>query len=554
MAMKNNLSTEALKSLCKYICIVAQQGSIINDTLQSEDKSFSSKHITDLINSMSEQDRKYANDLVANLNKLSSKTTSVIPDSSNAEPNTLYLYSADPNPTSYNQYMVLSDKTILDLGTTNISLDGYLKETDADSKYLKQVDAHSHSNKSTIDNLTQNVIDNINNLNIEVGGVSYTQDVDGKIALPNYPTIPNIANTLTSTSTNDEVAGALAVYNSAIKDKNLKSFIFLSQLGLEAGCTVEDVFNAIPAGCIAIINVTSSNVVNVPQPHGVLIIIKHASRHSLLFKVSGTDSVLANNLYIGQLKGSDGTGLVWNKVISDGDLVTTIDSTSTDTQIPSAKSVYDKFNNMLILDYATSDTMNVNFNKTGFYKFNAPTKGVPENNVGDYMLLNIPWNNCYPRNGMYAYQLLFSPRCSGFWTRVVWNYNPNTYVYTEGDYSVFTKWKTVGYVQHAAKEIEFDSETNYKPASVAKLKYVVTNNVCYVTGGVDCVTPLSELTVCTNIPEAYMAIYVKGMNINGKEDEDPAKIFINGSNLQLRRGVAGNSYRFSFSYPLTKNS
>ena len=171
MAKKNNINNSALSKLCSYIALASQQGQLINDTLQAQDKVFSSKHVTDLINSMSEQDRKYVDDIVANLNKLSSKTTNVIPNSSNVEPNTLYLYSSDPNPTSYNQYMVLSDKTILDLGTTNISLEGYLKEADADSKYLKQVDAHTHSNKSTIDNLTQNVIDNINNL--DCAGCAY---------------------------------------------------------------------------------------------------------------------------------------------------------------------------------------------------------------------------------------------------------------------------------------------------------------------------------------------------------------------------------------------
>lgn len=159
MAKKNNINNSALSKLCSYIALASQQGQLINDTLQAQDKVFSSKHVTDLINSMSEQDKKYVDDIVANLNKLSSKTTNVIPDSSNAEPNTLYLYSADPNPTSYNQYMVLSDKTILDLGTTNISLKGYLKETDADGKYLKQVDAHTHSNKLILDTISQDKID-----------------------------------------------------------------------------------------------------------------------------------------------------------------------------------------------------------------------------------------------------------------------------------------------------------------------------------------------------------------------------------------------------------
>lgn len=159
MSKKNNLTDAGLKRLCSFLVLAASQGQLINDTLQAQDKVFSSKHVTDLINSMSEQDKKYVDDIVANLNKLSSKTTSVIPDSSNAEPNTLYLYSADPNPTSYNQYMVLSDKTILDLGTTNISLEGYLKEVDADGKYLKQVDSHSHDNKLILDTISQDKID-----------------------------------------------------------------------------------------------------------------------------------------------------------------------------------------------------------------------------------------------------------------------------------------------------------------------------------------------------------------------------------------------------------
>ena len=525
MAKKNNLTDAGLKRLCSFLVLTASQGQLINDTLQAQDKVFSSKHVTDLINSMSEQDKKYVDDIVANLNKLSSKTTSVIPDSSNAEPNTLYLYSADPNPTSYNQYMVLSDKTILDLGTTNISLEGYLKETDADSKYLKQVDSHTHSNKSTIDNLTQSVIDNINNLNIEVDGTSYTQDKDGKIALPNYPTprtndeIKEVAHTVPRKDAIDIIAYA----DSLIGKNNIDAIRVFNATNSPYG-----VDNADNDFFYTIYNITNDK-----------------------FKRIVAYDIRTNNVYV-RIKVS-GTWSDWEKLIKSDNITDGVGDSSTNDAIPTAKAVNSKFNNMIIPDYLNSDTMNVNFNKTGIYKFNTPTKGVPENNVGDYMLLNIPWNNCYPRTGMYAYQLLFSPRCTGFWTRTVWNYNPDTYVYTEGDYSVFTKWKAIGYVQHATKVIEFDSETNYKPTSITKLRYVITNNVCYVTGGIDCVTPLSELVVCTNMPKAYIETYVKGMNINGEEDADPVKIYINGSNLQLKRGVAGNSYRFSFSYPLTKN-
>ena len=546
MAKKNNINISALFILCSYIALASQQGQLINDTLQAQDKVFSSKHVTDLINSMSEQDKKYVDDIVANLNKLSSKTTSVIPDSSNAEPNTLYLYSADPNPTSYNQYMVLSDKTILDLGTTNISLEGYLKETDADSKYLKQVDAHTHSNKSTIDNLTQSVIDNINNLNIEVDGTSYTQDGDGKIALPNYPTIPNIANTLTSTSTNDEVAGALAVYNSAIKDKNLKSFVVLSQLGLVAGCSVEDVFMATPEGSMVIINVTSSNVANVPSPHGVLIIIKHASRQSLLFKVSGIESVLANELYIGQIKGSDGTGLVWNKVISSDDLRDTkimyldcggefshthlgVDHTNTITEVVRA------FGNYIINTYGKKQYAILEFstnNNSSNFNISLPNDRRSCLGTVKYM----PWQH------INRIQIILTDLING-----------NTYIGSlnnnDTDDIVWQKVCTTKVADVAKTAITLSDETNYKNSASCESFYIVKNGTCFVTLAFDCVSPTSDVAIC-NLPPAYGVVRFSMARAGGAMDG----YILPGGELKISGGTANTKYYIvSFSYPVAES-
>ena len=341
MSKKNNLADSGLKKLCSFLVLAASQGQLINDTLQAQDKVFSSKHVTDLINSMSEQDKKYVDDIVANLNKLSSKTTNVIPDSSNAEPNTLYLYSADPNPTSYNQYMVLSDKTILDLGTTNISLEGYLKEVDADGKYLKQVDAHSHDNKSTIDNLTQNVIDNINNLNVEVDGVSYTQDRDGKIALPNYP-VPR---------TDDEIKtladGQIESSKQVLQFSDLK--------GITADSTLDEVVRAVPGCKIAILqSALFTNYLGLP--HQMYTITINSLGYNRM-QVFATSKYSDHDSYVGACNNSSGVDVYdkWIKVITDKHVTTTINSSSTDTQVPSAKSVYTivsdvKFCNPNLLD------------------------------------------------------------------------------------------------------------------------------------------------------------------------------------------------------------
>lgn len=108
----------------------------------------------------------------------------------------------------------------------------------------------------------------------------------------------------------------------------------------------------------------------------------------------------------------------------------------------------------LDLTYKDSDTMNIQLTHYGFYKFGSPTKGVPADGTGDYVLLNIPWqtsgSSTTDSTMAYATQLLFSPRMPGrHWERRVWGYNTD-YVYTEGDYSVFSEWKQHTYINDDA--------------------------------------------------------------------------------------------------------
>ena len=169
-------------------------------------------------------------------------------------------------------------------------------------------------------------------------------------------------------------------------------------------------------------------------------------------------------------------------------IVTSISSSSTDAQVPSALSVYnniikDKLGNFgLDCTYSLSDSMNVKLTHFGAYKFNSPTKGVPSDNVGDWVLINIPWlitdiSNC-TTSMRYANQLLFSPRKSNvFWYRIVWNYNESSYTYTEGDYSVFRKWNKT-----CMTSVEDMPKTQIKLNNgfTGFLNYEVKNGVCYV--------------------------------------------------------------------------
>lgn len=135
-----------------------------------------------------------------------------------------------------------------------------------------------------------------------------------------------------------------------------------------------------------------------------------------------------------------------DKKVDKDSIVTTINSTVTDEQVPSALATYNAIKDLdsvYNFDYKNSTTLNINLNKAGLYKFSTITEGAPNDNPGDYTLFNIPWmkNSDTLRYGM---QLLFSPRVEHFYFRRVWNYLPDSYTYTEGDYSVFGKWNVCG--------------------------------------------------------------------------------------------------------------
>ena len=138
------------------------------------------------------------------------------------------------------------------------------------------------------------------------------------------------------------VQGAIdAVYDSAIKNKSLKTYTTLEQLGLADGCSVEDIYLALPDNSYFECGVDTSqsvsglyNLLNVPKPNGLLTIRKYNSyRFSLEYKLSANGGVTENKLYIGQLQGSDGSGLTWSRVCttSVADVpITTVDLTGTD--------------------------------------------------------------------------------------------------------------------------------------------------------------------------------------------------------------------------------
>ena len=206
-------------------------------------------------------------------------------------------------------------------------------------------------------------------------------------------------------------------------------------------------------------------------------------------KVNKTDILINNDpsatddqVYSAKAINTELDGVIKKTVIS-----TIINSISTDDTVPTNKAVYDSLlaNEKLIqynYDFATSDSLNINLPRAGFYKIDKPTKGVPEGNPQDYVLVNIPWRGDTTLM-KFGWQLLFTPRTTYFWARRVWNYTLD-YVYTEGDYTIFRQWQRIGAT--SVTDVPKTTITITVPSGIVAgsggiyAEYVVKNGWCNV--------------------------------------------------------------------------
>ena len=125
----------------------------------------------------------------------------------------------------------------------------------------------------------------------------------------------DIVTTLDDTVTDNQIPSAKEVYDNCIKDNNLKTYTSIEQLGLTTPTTVGAIYNAIPANSCLNIFASLSSVTDLPLQQGLLSITKISTAgFDIIFKRSGSGSISNNAMYIGQLKGVDGTGLTWKRV------------------------------------------------------------------------------------------------------------------------------------------------------------------------------------------------------------------------------------------------
>ena len=236
-----------------------------------------------------------------------------------------------------------------------------------------------------------------------------------------------------------------------------------------------------------------------------------------------------------------------SEVVKKTDITTTIDSTSTDTQVPSASAIYHKSKNGIteiltnndIIAYAdtigaqmVTDTVKI------MNGINSPYGADNISNDFHYTIYNIN-NENFKR--IVAYDI----RKNDMYMIIKRN----------GTWSAWQRVCTTSVADVAPTTITFTDTTNYKPSAVVGFKYTVINGICYVSGGITCVSPTSSETLVYTFPKPKAEWqYCKTIGVIKNIDDTNTVTMIIGKNgeLNLTKGVAGGEYRCTFSYPVAE--
>ena len=297
---------------------------ILNDQVVANNKLWSSSKTDAEIKNALIESNKYSDELIGKISSISLEYVTTLP-TSDIKSNVIYILQGTPNTLNVFNESTLS---FVSVGDLNLDLSGYYTSTQVDNLLADKADDNTVVHA---DDVVQDLTTTSGTTVLSSAGLQ--TELDKKANDDEVVKTTDIATTIDSTSTDSKVPSAKAVYDGAIKNKNMKSYTRVEQLGLSYPCTVQDIWMALPPrSTISVLNELSTDyITDCPANYGILTIEKVSEgRYRILYSQSNGASVnITAGIWQGQLKGTDGSGLIWTP-INNFATTTIIDGTTTD--------------------------------------------------------------------------------------------------------------------------------------------------------------------------------------------------------------------------------
>ena len=532
------MDKQGLEYICSCIKLLQSVPELLNDLTPSQKTVYSSYKVTELINALGENLQTYVNTSLGALNNLKKEIVQTVPSVDTAEENTIYLLKNDGDG-GYSQYLLING-VVENLGSTTAINNVYTK-TETDAKFallstLNDLIATVGGLNELKTNTKESIVKAINELNDR----NYLEvlEITDKSVLDYAKTFDILTHTYFYANNcvdlpNNEHYGYCSVEVS--QDPFYRDITFYSP-------TDGRIYvNTIGA------NAEGSDFGTWSGWH------KHLTNNDIVDTInsSSTDNQIPSALAVK-------TEL--DKKVDKSSITSTIDDSSTDNQVPSAKSIYYNCIEGIEINQTTIDTYGTEILKypLGIWRIKSNDiaskfTDLPDKVAGRIEITSVnPNTNISPWNTPYSYRVYnFEPYTGGNYIRKIETSG------TVGVIKYDTGWQrlcTTSVADVGRTKIIFRDTTNYEAYNQDTNTYEVVNGICYLRADVKVKNKASTFNEVLNglpMPKTLQ----HGMASPWSSENNNANLLfeIRNGSLLLAYGQPSQHHLINIAYPVAQS-
>lgn len=530
------IDKQGLEYICSCIKLLQSVPELLNDLTPSQKTVYSSYKVTELINALGENLQTYVNTSLGALNNLKKEIVKTVPSVDTAEENTIYLLKNDGDG-GYSQYLLING-VVENLGSTTAINNVYTK-TETDAKFA--------------------LLSTLNDLIATVGGLNELK-----------------------TNTKESIV-------KAINELNDRNYLEVIEITAKSVLDYAKTFDILTHTYFY-----ANNCVDLPNNEHYGYCSVEVSQDPFYRDItfySPTDGRIYVNTIGANADGSDfGTWSGWHKHLTNNDIVDTINSSSTDNQIPSALAVkteldkkIDKSSIVSVLDSTVTNNQLVD-GKTLVDKFNS----IEDNFSRRYNFDDKKYKSTVDRKlaikaviatfkkdgasttsiDYYEKNSVFIIRYNGgyYFTYIMTSYFSKVFILEYSPYSddmiIWVEDETGELYIRGTIPITNDVirivnpfTTNKDKYKLYEGKYTIDENTktCTLTVSIDCLSPASVATDVGSLNTLNLKIPSTPRTVDLKAEDDSTNImrfYLGSSVCQVWLGTAGKRYTGTVTYTI----